>query len=434
MANLEQHRNRIFRIDFRAIVIALALTMLFAVIAAVTPAAQAQTYTVIHNFTDGGDGAEPQTGLTIDAAGNLYGTTDSGGTGGYGTVFRLKHRGSGWTLNTLYSFNGGSLGTYPSSRVLLAHDGTLYGTTSEVIYHLKPFPTAQVSVGAPWSAAVVHTFQGRPSDGGGAQGDLFLDPSGNIYGTTEYGGSGYCGGYGCGVVYEVTPSGGGWTETVLYSFPDGGGSLPRGGVVSDTSSNFYGVTELGGSHGVVYELSQSGSGWTEQSLHNFSGSGGNGDGDYPIGGLIIDASGNLYGTTEGGGTHGQGTAFELTPVNGSWTFNTIYSFSAAPGNDGPYYGPEDKLVMDAVGNLYGTTYSDGAYHAGSVFKLTPSNGGWTYTSLHDFCAGGSPCTDGFWPISSLVLDASGNLYGTTSAGGTGSCNPYGCGVVFEITP
>ena len=186
--------------------------------------------------------------------------------------------------------------------------------------------------------------------------------------------------------------------------------------MADASGNLYGVTRFGGSHGVVYELSPSESGWTEQILHTFSGSGGNGDGDYPLGGLIIDASGNLYGTTAGGGGHGQGMAFELTPANGSWIFNIIYNFSAAPGNDGPFVGPEDKLVMDAAGNLYGTTFSDGAYDAGSVFKLTPSSDGWNYTSLHDFTGD----TDGLWPVSSLVFDANGNLYGTTTAGGSGS--------------
>ena len=146
-------------------------------------------------------------------------------------------------------------------------------------------------------------------------------------------------------------------------------------------------------------------------------------GNDPWAGLIIDPSGNLYGTTTGGGSGSGGTVFELTPANVGWTFKTLYSFS---GNGG---GPSDKLVMDAAGNLYGTTYIDGAYGYGTVFKLTPSNGGWTYTSLHDFTGG----SDGANPISSLVFDANGNLYGTASQGGTGNC-PGGCGVVFEITP
>jgi len=141
----------------------------------------------------------------------------------------------------------------------------------------------------------------------------------------------------------------------------------------------------------------------------------------PEGGLIIDSSGNLYGTTTNGGSGGGGTVFELSPAMGGWTYNVVYSFTGCTG-----CGPLGKLVMDAAGNLYGTTNADGANGKGSVFELTPEGGGtWTYTSLHDFTGGG----DGAYPWSNLVLDASGNLYGTASAGGT-----KGAGVVFEITP
>ncbi|MGA2372798.1 MAG: choice-of-anchor tandem repeat GloVer-containing protein [Candidatus Korobacteraceae bacterium] len=217
----------------------------------------------------------------------------------------------------------------------------------------------------------------------------------------------------------MTHSGGGWTETVLYSAQPGeDGNNPLGGVVFDRSGNLYGVFWEGGlcDVGAVYQLSPLGSSWTEQTLYGFPCSGD--DGLYPTGGLIIDQSGNLYGTTLESGSSGGGTVFELTPANGGWTFNTQYSFL---GN----VGPEAKLIMDAAGNLYGTTYYDGAYGAGSVFKLTPSNGGWTYTSLHDFSAG----SDGALPVSNVVFDANGDLYGTASYGGG-----YGHGVVWEITP
>jgi uncharacterized repeat protein (TIGR03803 family) len=149
------------------------------------------------------------------------------------------------------------------------------------------------------------------------------------------------------------------------------------------------------------------------------------DGRLPQGGLIVDSSGNLYGTTLVGGrgsVTGSGTVFKLAPNHGSWNFTTLYKLSG-------HAGSEDKLIMDAAGNLYGTTYEDGAYHWGSVFELSPSSGGWIYTTLHDFCVGGYPCSDGSAPVSSLVFDANGNLYGTTSSGGA-----YGHGVVFEITP
>ena len=150
-------------------------------------------------------------------------------------------------------------------------------------------------------------------------------------------------------------------------------------------------------------------------------------------GLISDSSGNLYGATSYGGVNGGGTVFELTPSNGSWTLNTLYSFTKVNNSFRP--GPVASLIMDAAGNLYGTTKADGAYGYGNVFKLMPSNGSWAYTSLYDFTGG----SDGANPYSSLVLDAQGNLYGTTYTGGQSGedCllnETYTCGVVFEITP
>ena len=211
---------------------------------------------------------------------------------------------------------------------------------------------------------------------------------------------------------------------MLYSQGYGDDAYPQGGVVLDSSGNLYGVLSDGGQNGLgaVYQLSPSGSSWTEQTIYNFY--------EYvygivPVGGVLIDPSGNLYGTTATGGSMEGGIVFELTPANGGWTFNTLYNFSGCR-----YCGPRDKLVMDAAGDLYRTTYSDGAYEMGSVFKLTLSKGAWTNTSLHDFTGG----SDGGHPISSLVFDANGNLYGTTSGGGSLACSSGGCGVVFEITP
>ena len=274
---------------------------------------------------------------------------------------------------------------------------------------------------------MVHRFTGG-SDGSSPSGALIFDQSGNIYGTTEYGGS-----TDYGTVYELMPSGSGWTENILHSFifGTGDGAWPIGGVTFDQTGNLYGTTLIGGDGnceyggcGVVFQLSPSGSSWIEQTLHAFTGGS---DGWYSYGGVIIDPLGNLYGTTlyGGGGCGGDGcgTVFDLTPVNGGgWNFNTIYTFFQGVGSR---WGPGDTLAMDAAGNLYGTTYADGAYLSGAVFKLTPSNGGWTYTSLHDFTGG----SDGFGPVSNVVFDANGNLYGTTHAGGA-----YGWGVVWEITP
>jgi uncharacterized repeat protein (TIGR03803 family) len=396
-------------------VLALAIVLAFAIIA--TPAAQAQTYTVLHYFLGQGDGTHPSTGLTIDAAGNLYGTTSAGGPGENGTVFKLKRSGSGWTLNTLYGFGGGGGGNGPEGRVALAKDGILYGTTAigggsgclsfgcGTVFRLTPPPSAPKSASAPWNEAVIYGFDG--ADGFTPQGDLTFDRAGNIYGTTLYGGSSECnnsGLIGCGTVYELTPSGSGWGETVLYAPQDGSdGTEPIDGVVFDASGNLYGEFQSGGpfNWGLIYKLSPSGSGWTEQTAFDFSG--GN-NGGVPHAGMIFDpSSGNLYGTTFFGGSGGCGTVFQLTPANGGWTLNTIYGFTGAPGG----CNPQGKLVMDADGNLYGTTFYGGAGGGGgngTVFKLTPANGGWTYTQLYAFNG-----DLGAHPMSSLVFDAAGNL-------------------------
>ena len=426
MNDRAQFRNSTLGTRTRTAMTALAMAILFVLTVASTQSAQAQTFKVVLNFTNGQGGAQPYAGLTMDASGNVYGTTfgNSGGPYGNGSVFKLKHSGSGWLLNPLYDFTGGNDGAWPWGRAVFARDGTLYGTTWTgggpgigTVFRLRPSPSAPVSALAPWTETVAYRFTGG-SDGGAPQGDLTFDQSGNIYGVTNSGGDA-----GNGVVYELTPSGGGWTQTVLYSFQGTeDGANPYGGVVLDKAGNLYGVVNYGGhsNAGAVYELSPSGSGWTKTTLYDFTGGS---DGATPYGGLIIDASGNLYGTTAFGGAGRGGTVFALTPANGGgWSFNTLYSF---PGSGYPNYGPMDKLAMDSAGNLYGTTYQDGTNQAGSIFKLTPSGGGWTYTSLHDFTGG----SGGAYPISNLVLDTSGNLDGTASAGGAN-----GYGVIFEITP
>ena len=226
-----------------------------------------------------------------------------------------------------------------------------------------------------------------------------------------------------GTVYELTPSwGGGWTQTVLYSADPEDSIHPRGGVVFDgsgsSSGNLYGVL-TGGTDppfcaAAVFELSPGGSGWTEQTLvcFNYYQSGTLYTYGSPQAGLIIDRSGNLYGTAQ--------AAFKLTSTNGNWSFNDLTGLGGTP------YA---KLVMDSAGNLYGTTSDGGAYGNGNVFKLTLSNGDWTYTSLYDFTGG----TDGSTPVSNVVFDANGNLYGTTLFGGNDGC-PSGCGVIWEIMP
>jgi len=392
-----------------------ALAIVFVVVVAI-PAVQAQTLSVLHTFTGAADGGDPSAGLTMDKAGNLYGTTFSGGAGG-GTVFKLAHWGSSWVLNNLYSFTGGDDGGNSQARLIFGADGSLYGTTSAggyqgngTVFNLRPQAVACKSAICPWTETVLYRFQGGSDGISPAYGDLTFDQAGNLYGTTEAGGLQSCSGT-CGVVFKLTKSGNSWTESVLYSFTGGNdGGNPFSGVIFDSAGNLYGTAYYGGdiSAGTVYELSPSGSGWTEKTLTDFSGGGG-----FPVGGLTFDSQGNLFGTGFTGGT-----AFELSPSNGNWTYSLLYTFN---GFDGPFGSP----TFDAAGNFFGTNATGGAYDQGFVFKLTPSNGGWNFTDLYDFTGG----NDGGFPVSNVILDAKGNLYGTTYLGGAD-----GEGVVWEITP
>ncbi|MFZ0319190.1 MAG: choice-of-anchor tandem repeat GloVer-containing protein [Candidatus Sulfotelmatobacter sp.] len=227
------------------------------------------------------------------------------------------------------------------------------------------------------------------------------------------------------------------TEDLLFSFTGSGehGSAPVGGLIFDAAGNLYGTTILGGEGvcgsegcGTAFELMpNAGGGWTQKVLHSFHDNGK--DGLYPVTSLIFDATGNLYGTTENGGSHAAGTVFELTPgTGGNWTEKILHNFGA--GSDGT--APEAALIFDAAGNLYGTTSGGGAHVSGTVFELSPTTTGWTEKILHSFA--GYP-KDGDIPAAGLIFDAAGNLYGTTFNGGKHSNCPYGdCGTVFELTP
>jgi uncharacterized repeat protein (TIGR03803 family) len=272
--------------------------------------------------------------------------------------------------------------------------------------------------------------EGCGSDGCVPYAGLIFDGSGNLYGTTSYGGAGNCD---CGTVFELSPNGGGgWTETVLYSFTGGSdGQNPSQGLVFDNAGNLFGVTPYGGSQncgngcGVVFELQHLSGGWSYSTIYSFTG---NPDGAIPDAGLIFDGKGNLYGTTADGGvnTHGSlGTVFELTPNdNGNWTESVIYSFGTRRGNGASPNG----LIFDGVGSLYGTTQAGGQCNSnetgcGIVFQLKPVSGAWKESILYSFKGG----IDGEVPTAGLALDKAGHLYGTTSAGGD-----YEQGTVFEV--
>ena len=414
MAKLRQFGILTPGLSVGATTAALALAIVLTVVT--TEAAHAQSFQLLYTFS-GGDGAHPIAGLTMDRGGKLYGTVRTGHSGSnWGGAYQLRPAGSGWVFDDLYIFDGTLLG-----GVVFGPDGVLYGTSPNniaghpygYVYNLRPGVSACKTALCFWDVTLLYAFSGGADGGTPLYGDLIFDQSGNMYGTASLGGSGN------GVVYEMTRSGGGWSQQPLYAFSGGpDGASPYNGLVFDNAGNLYGTTTQGGAsgNGTVFELSPSGGGWTETVIYSFQG--GN-DGSYPTAGLIFDQSGNLYGATASGGTGGGGTVFELSASGGSWTHSVLYNFTGSA-----QCGPWGTLVMQA-GNLYGTTMCDGANNVGNVFELMSSGGGWTYNSLWDFTGG----NDGKNPYCSVLFDAAGNLYGTASNGGS-----HGVGVVWEITP
>jgi len=392
---------------------AMALAIGFMATVLMGAAAQAQLQ-VLHTFA-GPDGALPKAGLTIDRGGKLYGTTWAGHEGtGWGGVFQVRPHNGAWIFQDLHVFDG-----QPLDRVVFGPNGTLYGTSPSnlvsyyygYIFNVTPPVNVCQTVGCTWLASVIYGFGGGSNGATPKGAALVFDHSGNFYGTT------YAGGNGNGTVYTSTTSG---AQSPIYTFtgtPDG--ASPYSGVIFDSAGNLYGVTTAGGAsnNGAVYELSPNGSGWTEQVIYSFTGGS---DGSEPVGGLLIDQSGNLYGSTASGGSGGGGTVFELSPNNGSWTFNLLSSLTGSAS-----CGPWAELSFDSAGNLYGTTLCDGATGDGSIWELSNSGSGWSYSSLYEFSGG----NDGKRPYSNVTLDASGNLYGTASAGGANSI-----GTVWEFTP
>ena len=397
------------------------LAILAMTLALATEASAGRGVKVPHTF--GGVATNPDGGLIADSDGNLYGTTSSGAHGG--TVFELV-RGSGgtWTYKVLHIFRVGG-GTDPQGALVLDQAGSLYGTTQMGGAHGEGIVFQLTPASNAWTETVLHDFDPSSGDGANPVGGLIFDNLGNLYGTTTLGGAN-----GLGTVFELIPASNGWTETVLYSFAGGDdGAGPRGPVTFDSTGNLFGTTGGGGAFddGVVFDLTPNSAGWTESVVYAFQGV----DGLQPEGGLVFDSSGNMYGTTQSGGNEeqsGGGVAFELSPVAGDgWTERVLHRFRIH-GGDG--HAPNSALTFDRNGNLYGTTFFGGKYAYGTVFRLTfNSNGNWLESGMYSFTGG----RDGSNPVGGVILDQSGNLYGATYYGGSGF-SIAGDGVVFEVTP
>jgi uncharacterized repeat protein (TIGR03803 family) len=389
----------------------------------------APKYKILHAFTGGADGGGLFGSLALDESGNLYGITRGGGKHIYGLVFELSPSSKyGWKETVLHNFCSvrskkglcldGAGGWYGP---VLAPSGDLYGSTTA---------GGSSNQGVVFQLARVGRRKYKVIYEGGSNGGWITDMAGNLYGFIGPGE------YKDGAVAELSPAKNGWTYKALYNFDisQGDGWTPESGLNFDSSGNLYGTTKFGGSggFGTAFEVSPpdslgTPSEWQEHILHQFPAF--QGDGEYPYAGLIADQAGNVYGATQSGGAcYPCGTVFELSPgSDGTWQETILHKFSSS--SDG--IGPLGTLVFDGAGNLYGTTIGGGNGQqycgggCGVVFQLTPgAHGDWKYTVLHRFNG-----TDGAGPQAALILDSKGNLYGTTQYGGSGSA-----GVAFELTP
>jgi|HubBroStandDraft_1064217.scaffolds.fasta_scaffold00423_7 uncharacterized repeat protein (TIGR03803 family) len=398
--------------------------------------AMAQTERVIYSFDGVPDGAYPWGSLIEHGQGSFYGTAIEGGGFNCGTVFELKRDSSAVSMSVIWAFGnaGASDGCNPNAGVIVDAAGNLYGTTygggSEgygTAFELSPDGTGGWAEKIMWNFGAVN---GNVQDGLTPTAGLAMDPAGNLYGTTLYGT-----GDACGTVFELSPNGdGNWSEAVLHTFDSCGGGpdglQPFAGVTLDSAGNIYGTTAQGGSSGcgTVFALEKA-SGWKENQIYIFKC--GN-DGELSETPVIFTKAGHLLGTASEGGDFAGGVAFELVKTASGWQQTVLHAFGSVP-NDGVH--PNSGLT--ARGNhYYGATmglpselYSNcGYYTCGIVYELTQTAAGWSYSILHSFVNPDDGTFDG-WYGDGLTETEDGHIYGATGAGGT-----HGLGTVFEITP
>jgi uncharacterized repeat protein (TIGR03803 family) len=389
------------------------------VLSFVVSAAQAQTFSVLHTFTNKGDGGYPYSGLLSDNTGTFYGATEGGGRYSYGTIFKMDPNGKDKVLHSFWGMDG----VGPHSDLTSDKSGNLYGTTQDGgtpegggCFHGcgTVFKLARNG-----ELTVMYVFTGG-ADGGEPQAPLLLDNFGNLYGTTTIGGDLNCrDGLGCGVIFKLDSKG---KQTVLHAFsgtPDGW--YPSGGLFPAKNGSFYGVTWFGGTsdYGTIYKMNAAGK---VAILYSFQGGH---QGEYPNSPIVRDIQGNFYGTTTNGGTKDYGTVFKVSKAG---KLKVLHSFKGGPDGYYPYTG----LTRDNGGNLYGVTIWGGGtgcntLGCGTIFKVDTSG---NESVLYAFTG----TTDGSEPEGTLVLDEAGDLYGTAPAGGDPRCRFGGCGTVFKLAP
>jgi uncharacterized repeat protein (TIGR03803 family) len=377
-----------------------ALAILCAWVLIAAGQAHAQTEQVLHNFYRSGGGSAPTSRLTSDGKGNFYGTTDGGGLG-FGTIFRLSPNGhGGWRQTVLHEFTGAADGAYPSySGITLDNAGNLYGTTSSggsgnggsgfgVVFRLS-------FARGVWTESVLYSFAGG-ADGAYPVSGVIADAAGNLYGATIASDV-----PNRGTIFKLSPNAGGWNKQLIHYF-----GANNAGLTMDAAGNIFTA-----GYSKVYELSANRhGGWDMKVIHTFSGY--PKDGSDPDGTLVFDGEGRLYGTTQFGGASGYGTVYKLIPEEkGEWRERILYSFEGGPTDGGvPFAG----IILDAAGDIFGTTLFAGDSGLGTVFELMAStdNAGYKERVLWNFNG-----TDGALPYASLVIDTAGNLYGTSYSGG-----------------
>jgi len=403
---------------------ALAGVLLSAMLA--TPLARAQTFNTLHSFSST-DGAQPINTLVQATDGNIYGAVVVGGANGGGTIFKITPTGA---LTTLYNFcseSGCTDGSQPQTRLVQAVNGDFYGVAysggahgAGTIFKITPSGTLTTL----YSFCSRYIINVGCTDGQGPNA-LLQATNGKFYGGTYAGGAN-----GYGTVFEVTPSG---RLTTLYGFCSqancSDGANPTTGMIQATNGNIYGTTYWGGrggfsGNGTIFEITPSG---THTTLYSFCSQSNCSDGAHPNAGVVQATSGDLYGTTYGGGANNVGgTVFTIAPGG---TLSTLYRFCSktdCPDGSNPYA----TVIQATDGNFYGATGSGGAHGGGAAFKITPSG---KLTALRSFCAQ-SGCTDGETPwFGELLQDTNGEIYGTTYYGGTSGACSGGCGRIFSLS-